>query len=80
MALPDIKNNRIQKMLEKLRPYAIQITHVKGETHFIPDYLSQNPTRDKEAPEITTFNSLSICNKSFRLITSEVDVKDFYVQ
>ena len=67
-------------MIEKLRPYAIQITHVRGETNFFPDYLSRNPTGDKEAPEITTFNSPSICNKRFRLLTSEVDVKDFYIQ
>ena len=56
------------------------MTHVRGETHFLPDYLSRNPTGDKESPEITTFNSPSICNKSFRLLTSEVDVKDFYIQ
>ena len=62
-----------------MRPYAIQITHVEG-IHFLPDYLSWNPTGDKEAPEITTFNSPSICNKSFRLLTFEVDVRDFYIQ
>ena len=63
MALPDIKNSRIQRMLEPIRPYAIHITHVKGETNFLPNYLSRNPTGDKEAPEFTTFNSPSIRNE-----------------
>ena len=50
-------------------------------THFLPDYLSRNPKEGRqEAPEISTFTNPSICNRSFRLLTSEVDVKDYYVQ
>ena len=81
MSLPDIKNSRISKMIEKLHPYSIQMEHVRGETHFLPDYLSRNPKEGRqEAPEISTFTNPSICNRSFRLLTSEVDVKDYYVQ
>ena len=66
MALPDIKNNRIQKMLEKLRPYAMEIVHVRGETNFLPDLMSRSPIGDKEAQEFHNYTAPSIRNKSYR--------------
>ena len=45
MALPDIKNNQIQRMLERLRPYAIEVTHVRGRDQLPRRPLEQEPLR-----------------------------------
>ena len=42
--------------------------------------MSRNPTGTKEAKEFTDFTSPTICNKSYRLLTYEIDTKDFYLQ
>ena len=51
-------------MLERLRPYAIEVTHVRGETNYLADHLSRNPSGDKEAEEFDNHIPLTICNKS----------------
>ena len=80
MNLPDIKNSRIQRMLERLRPYAIEVTHVRGETNYITDHLSRNPRGGPEAEEFNNYTPITICNKSLCLMNSEIYTKDFYLQ
>ena len=40
-SLFEIKDNKVQRMVEKTIPYNIEVTHVKGATHYIADYLSR---------------------------------------
>ena len=71
MHLMDIRNSRIQQMVEKLRPYNITTTYVKSETNYIPDRLSRNPRDTREAQEIET-PTPTICNKSLRVMNDKV--------
>ena len=79
MNLPDIKNRRIQRMLDCLRPYAIEVTHCRGETNYLNDHLSRNPTSGPKAEEFEDCGLVTICNKSLRPINAEINTKDYYV-
>ena len=61
-----------------LRPYAIEVTHVRGETNFLADNLSRHPPGNKE--EFHNYTPFPLCNKSLRLMTSKINTKDFYLQ
>ena len=68
--LPDIKNSRIQRMLNRLRPYAIEVTHVRVETNYLANHLSRNPRGCPEAEEFDNYTPITICNKSYPTISS----------
>ena len=49
--LADIKNSRLQRMLENTTAYNLNFNHVKGESHKVADCMSRNPLPGCEAPE-----------------------------
>ena len=49
--LADIKNSRLQQMLEKTMPYSLGFNHVKEESHQITNCMSRNPLPGCDAPE-----------------------------
>ena len=45
--LSDVKNPRIQRILEKVMPYNISSTHIPASQNGISDYLSRHPSSKK---------------------------------
>ena len=73
--LADIKNPRIQRMLEKFSHLNVRATHVKGHTHKVADALSRNPLPGTEGEEFP-MRIPTICARSRRVVQSGVDMKD----
>ena len=74
-SIADIRNHRLQRMLESIAGYKIHIVHVKGENHTVADRLSRYPLSMKLAPDFSV-SPPQICNRSMRLMRSGVDIKD----
>ena len=72
-SISDIKNGRLQRMLESVAGYRIVITHVKDENHNVADRLSRNPVAAHLAPDFSV-EPPQICKRSLRLLKSGVDV------
>ena len=75
MDLAEIKNKRLQRIFEKLRPYAIVPHHVKGDTNYVTDRLSRHPQGKKDCPEFPG-EEITISNKSRWVLESSIETKD----
>ena len=62
-------------MVEKTIPYNIEVTHVKGVTHYLADYLSRKKKERREAPEFGTVLP-TICPRSLRPNPTNFAMKD----
>ena len=51
-----------------------------GETNYLADHLSRNPRGGPEAEEFDNYTPITICNKSYRLISAEINTKDYYMK
>ena len=64
-SLDEVDNPRLQRLLEKLRPYTFDVEWQAGKTHAIADALSRSPVSgpdwdEPEPPEIAAISVLSV--------------------
>ena len=70
--MADIKNNRLQRMIEKFSHINVQAHHVKGSAHLLADGLSRHPLPGTDGEEFP-MQTPRIMERSRRTVMNEID-------